>query len=299
MEKIKIITIFILFLFITTTAWASKIVAFINNEVVTEYDLTAYVSMTRLQLEEMYSGKELEKNIQNLKSEALNSLIEDKLIISLARQRGLMIRPEFIQQRIDGIRNRFPNEAEFKKHLIKSGFSQDDLYKRIEEQLITMELINQEVRSRIYISPRAITEYYTKHSHEFKKPQLREVLAIRLESKQQASRAMSLLNTKISFSKVQKEFNSEINLGLMDMKMIKKDLAEVIFSLKENEFSKPIKQDDGFYIFYIQRIEPERNFILKEAQAQIRDILWHEEMEVKLTEWLDKLKAKSKIIINE
>ncbi len=299
MEKTKTIIIFIFLSFIAANAFASKIVAFVNNEVITDYDVTAYISMNKFQLEDRFSGKELEEKLNEVKSQALDNLIEDKLIISLARKMGMMIKPEYIQQRIDEIRNRFPNEAEFEKHLSKSGFSRDDLYKRIEQQLLTMEMINQQVRSKIYISPREVTEFYAKHAQEFMKQEMREVLALRLGSKQEVNRAMALLNTKVAFTDVQKEFNSEINLGFVGKDTLKDDLEKAIFSLNEKEFSQPIKQEDEFYIFYIDKIEPSRSFTLKEAQAQIRDIIWRDKMEIELSEWIKDLKSKAKIVIND
>ena len=277
----------------------NKIIATVENEVITELDLKTYLAIAKMQLSDRYKGKELEDKIRESSKEALNNLIEDKLILSEAKNKGMQIKKEYIRERIDGFRKNFPSEEVFQGYLNSNGLSISDLERKFREQIMTMEMINLEIRSKVMVSPGEITDFYMKHKDDFRIEEKRDVLAIRVRTKDELNRAMSLLNTKISFQQAQQELDSNINLGLIGRDSLKPEVAKVVFSLEENKFSAPFLQDDGYYIFYVNEIIKDKTQDLREAQTKINEYLLNEKIAQALTNWMDKLRAKAKITIRD
>ncbi len=95
MDKIKYLKIAAILLFLTTyderltmyDAYAQdKIVAIVNEDVITKRDLDEFIVFTRIQLSREYQGRELETKLQSMKLDLLNKLIEDRLILQEAKK---------------------------------------------------------------------------------------------------------------------------------------------------------------------------------------------------------------------
>ena len=79
----------------------------------------------------------------------------------------------------------------------------------------------------------------------------------------------------------------------------KKDAEDVLLKLKGNEVSAPVKIEDKYYIFRLNKIIPPRQLSLSEAQEKIYAYLFAKKMQENLAKWLDELKKQSYIkIIN-
>jgi len=300
MLKINRFLLTLVFVFSAVFVYAAdenKIIATVDNEVITEHDLKTYLAFTRMQLSERFKGEELENKLKSFENEALDNLIEDKLILTEAKKKGMIIKKEFIKEKTDNFRKNFPSESEMDSYLVRNGLTISDLENKFKEQIMTMEMIDLEVRSKVAISPGEITDYYLKNKDEFKEEEKREVLALLAKTKVELNRAQALLNTKVDFSQVQKELDSNINLGYIYQSSLKPEIAKIVFSLGLKEYSKPLLQADGYYIFFVNDIIKNKEKDLRDAQAGINQALLDNKMSEQLSKWLDKLKEKSKIVI--
>src|SRR3989338_6450398 len=63
-----------------------KIVAIVNNEVITQKDLDDFLNFMRMQYAQELKGRELENKIQSMKIVLLDKLIEDRLMLQDAQK---------------------------------------------------------------------------------------------------------------------------------------------------------------------------------------------------------------------
>ncbi|MFA5335846.1 MAG: SurA N-terminal domain-containing protein, partial [Candidatus Omnitrophota bacterium] len=74
-----------------STGAANKILAVVNDEVLTQADLDIALGQIRADLENEYSGAELTAKVEAARKDYLNQMIEDKLILQEAKKMGVAV----------------------------------------------------------------------------------------------------------------------------------------------------------------------------------------------------------------
>lgn len=308
MDKIKYLKIAAILLFLTTCELRltmddvyaqDKIVAIVNEDVITKRDLDEFIVFTRIQLSREYKGRELETKLQSMKLDLLNKLIEDRLILQEAKRNKIIINEERVKARINDIKKRYPADAEFQKDLAKQGLSQADLETRIREQLLMYVVVENKVRRYITVTPDEVTSFYNRNIDKFKTQEEREAEVIAFENEDLAkgfyyeyTRGEKLVDLATKYP-----FTINILKVSYGRQEVRKEIEDVIFKLGIGEVSSPVDMDGKFYVFKLQNIIPPRQQTLAQVQDEIHDILFDEKMQEKMTRWLDEIKAKSYIKI--
>ena len=144
------------------------ILAVVNDELITLKDLRDYVRGTYVSLiAEGKKPQEIDKIMLDLEINGLNKLIEDKLLLSKANEMGLDVKDKLIEDKIDVIKKRYSSEQEFTQALIKNGATMSDLRKKVTEQLKIAFVIEHEVKQKIYVNPKEVTQYYEDNMTKF------------------------------------------------------------------------------------------------------------------------------------
>ena len=128
----------VLFLFSGICFAQDKIVAVVNNEIITQKDLNDFVNFMRMQLSIELTGEQLEQKIQSMKADLLNKLIEDRIILQEAKKNKVLVDENRVKAKIDEIKGHYGREAEFQAALVQQGLAQADLELRLREQLLIL-----------------------------------------------------------------------------------------------------------------------------------------------------------------
>lgn len=278
-----------------------KIVATVNNAVVTQKELDDFLVFMRLQLssEKQRSPEELEKEIQSIKEDLLEKLIEDKLILQEANKNGVKIEEGLIKARMSQIKKRYKNDEEFQKSLAIQGLTEADIAAKIRDQAAMYNIIEQKVKSQITISPSEVTDFYSANIENFRFPEKRRLKFIKTTDKNIAQEIESRVKKNGDLGLAAKEGSLQINtLSVSSKEELKPQLKEVVFNLNKGEISDVILIDDYYYIFELQEIIPSRQQNLSEVQDSIHKFLFEKKMQEKLTSWLEELKKNSYINIS-
>ena len=148
-----------------------KVVAIVNNEVVTQKDLADFLNFMRLQYSRQLEGKALEEKVNSMKADLLQRLIEDRLILQEAKREKLQVDSSRVKAKVDEVRKRYSSELDFEQDLSKQGLVRADLENKINEQLMMYTLVEKKVRNKIIIRPDEITTYYNQNKAQLLKPQ--------------------------------------------------------------------------------------------------------------------------------
>jgi len=275
-----------------------KIIAIVNKDIITQKDLNDFINFMRLQLMAEYKAEQLENKIQSIKSDLLERLIEDRLILQEAKKEDIKVDENRVKARINELKERYPSDTEFQESLKQQGLVQADLELKTREQLLMYSIVDTKIRSKIVVNPKEVTDFYEKHAQEFNVPQERAFELVSISDEKLAQEIYNQLKTGESLNNLGQKYSLNVNnLNCHQDGELKKEIEDAVFSLEQGETSQPLKIEDRFYIFKLNNIIPSKQKSLTEVQDQIQALLFNEKMEERLTLWLDELKKKSYIKI--
>ncbi|MCD4779401.1 MAG: peptidyl-prolyl cis-trans isomerase [Candidatus Omnitrophica bacterium] len=291
------------------SSWAvvDAIIAIVNDELITLKDLKDYLRNTFVSLNaEGMPERKIRAIMADLEKDGIRSLIEDKLILSRANEMGLEVSEKAIAGRLAKIKEKYPSEEEFLKGLIDNGASVTDLRNKITEQLKIKYVVEHEVRSKIYVNPQEVTNYYEQNRQQFKRKErinLDSIFISLVEGKkrarEKAQQAYDLIESGKDFLEVARVYSDAPSIGVIEKGQLILEIERVIFGLKDSQLSEIIEVDAGFYILKLRGRIASQIAGLLEVKKEIYDYIYEEKFKRNLTRWLAQLKAEAFIDIKE
>ncbi|MEK6727404.1 MAG: peptidyl-prolyl cis-trans isomerase [Candidatus Omnitrophota bacterium] len=277
-----------------------KIVAVVNNDVITQKDLDDFASFMRMQLSREYRGEALEIKIESIKKDMLDKLIEDRLILQEAKNNKIVIDESRVKARINEIKKRYPTDPEFQSDLANQGMVQADLEKKIREQFLMYNIIDLKIRSKIIVRPDEVTHFYNENKKEFVTFEERELDAITLENSDQADSFSYNLKRGEKLEDLAVRYPVTINkINFSESTGLRKEIESEVGKLGVGEVSNPVKIEDKYCVFRLNAIIPPKELSLLESQGKIHEFIFNSKMQEGLTKWLDELKKNSYIKISQ
>jgi len=277
-----------------------KIVAIVNQDIITQKDLNDFINFMRIQLSADYKGKELESKIQSMKLDLLNKLIEDRLILQEAKKANFNLNPERVKEKINEIKKHYSSDSEFQASLAKQGLVQADIEQKIKEQLLTYSIIDIQVRSKITIKPGEVTDFYQKNTGQFVSPEERGFESLTIDNEDTAKEILSQLRNGEELQVVADKYSLTIErYNCAKDGRLRKDIEDALFKIAVGQVSSPIKIEDNYYIFKLVSITPPRQLSLSEVQDRIQIELFNSRMREELAKWIEGLKKHSYIKISQ
>lgn len=276
---------------------ADRIVAVVNNMIVTYSEIREYMSFAYIQMATRLAGKQLDDEMVRIGQEALVRLVEDKLILQEAVKKGIVIDESIIDARLRDMKLRFGSEKKFDDIMRDQNMSMSELKNSIRDQELMRAIVDSEIKAKVYVSPHEITEFYRSHPEEFKMPEGLKVSFLVFKDKNKARLALSQINNgkdlgQISVGDPDYQNSREIRKGRLAA-----DVENQIFGLGPGKTSGIINMDGKSYIFKILAALPAKQYSLSESQGIIYESLFNAKMSDSLIAWLDKLKEKAYIVI--
>ncbi|MDD5128589.1 MAG: peptidyl-prolyl cis-trans isomerase [Candidatus Omnitrophica bacterium] len=277
-----------------------KIVAVVNNEIITQKDLNDFLNFIRMQYSRELSGKELEEKVGSVKQDLLQRLIEDRIMLQQAKAEKMTIEPARIKAKVNEIKRRYALESDFERDLARQGLVQADLENKIREQMLTYNIVEQKVRSKVVIRPDEVTDFYNKNKSKFIKPEER-FLTVIVSQDESTAKTLSYslrLGEKIESLATRYTFTAD-TLSVSQGQSLRNEIEGTVFKLGLSEISDPVKIDGQYYIFILDEILPIRQMDLAESQEKVQAYLFDKKLQEKLANWLDEIKKQSYIKILE
>lgn len=315
MKKKRIFVLFILIYFLTVNLslaeLANKILAVVNDEVITYQELKDVLLPLYAQYQATYKGKELEEMMAEAERDMLNQLIEDRLILQEARKQNIVVNDDEVQEKIGKLKQQFSSPEEFTAVIKQQNINLKKLEELYREQLMIKELINRQVRLRVVVDPQQVTDYYHLHLQDFKDPESVRVSNILVrtrdrldsEAKVQAKEILKLLKEGADFSQLAQEHSQGPgaadggDMGFVFKGQLLPEIDQEIFKLNPGQTSDLVKSDLGYHIFRVEEKRAEEIKLLDTVKAQIHEILFKQKFEEIFSEWMGKLKKHAYIVI--
>ena len=293
-------------------ATINKFVAVVNDEVITQQDVDQMLAVLYAQYSQEFKGDELLQKMEMVKKDILNQIIEDKLVLSRAKELGIKITESEINERLDYIKKGFPSEDAFYDTIKTQGVTIANLKDRYRDQIMMKKLVDYEVKSKISALPSETNAYYEKHKDRFRENDKYRVKNILIKAKDDVSFELAKVEIESIYNKLKEGGNFDDlagqysqgpnaekggDIGYVEKGQMLEVLDNAIFKLKLGEFSEPVKSEIGYHIFKAEDIKYGKQASLEEAQKDIQMIIFQEKFKAQVSEWLSGLKKKAYISI--
>lgn len=285
---------------------SDAIIAIVNDDVITLKDLRQYVASIASELRvENKSREEIEGIMREYEEKGLEKLINDKLILAAANQKGLLIRDGIVDKRIQEIKTRYGSEAEFLKAINAEGMTVSDLKMKLTDQLKVKYEVDMEVRDKVFVNPEDVTNYYNKHTSEFARKPMVNLQSIfvsfdkhtKQEARTRAAEARSRLLAGEDFDKVFNSYSDGSSIGEVEQGQMADSVESAVFGLKLDEISDPVEVENGIYVFKAIGISPGKQQTLAEVKDDIYNKLLDVQFQKRFKDWVDELRQKAYIEI--
>ena len=149
-----------------------RIIARVNNEIITQRQFDRDRQQLRARLAGDYSGVELEVQVREQSKNLLRDMIDQDLMVQKAKDLDVNVETEVVKQ-LDEMRKKYnlASLEEFEKEAEKQGISWEDFKDNIRRDLLMREVIGREVGSRIIVSHEDARKYFNEHKQEFASPE--------------------------------------------------------------------------------------------------------------------------------
>ncbi len=288
-----------------------RVVATVNDEVITWSELMSVISIEGKQFLENASKSEKKERIKELERPFLKNMIEMKLQLQEARKMGINVGNAEIDGAIGEIRKKYNlSDEALMKSLESEGITMKDYRSRLTEQILMTKVVNSAIKSNIVITDREIEEYYANNQERYsgeEKVKIRQILfpATGDDSKRAAIEGkardiIEKINKGEEFSRLAVEFSEGPSrefggdLGYVGRGSALKEIEDVAFTLKKDEVSKPFWSPAGLHIIKIEdRIERG----IENVRDKIKTTLFNNAFEAKFHEWGTGLREKAYVEI--
>ncbi|MDD2708725.1 MAG: peptidylprolyl isomerase [Verrucomicrobiae bacterium] len=301
------------------TGWAVDLVdgiaAVVNDEIITYTDLKKLVGQTEETMRKAFAPDDpkLVEKLREARKEALDQLIERRLIIQAFNSRGGKVPDTYVEAEIQQIiEDQYGRDRTLLiKTLEAMGLSLETFKEQVREKQIVRFMRNNEVNREVIVSPYKIEQYYKAHAEEFKegeKVKLRLIFIKKGGNEQETEGARSLaqelllkLATGADFTALANvysegaEKNNGGELGFVGRDSLRKELADAAFSLNPGQMSKVVETGEGFYIMQVEEKKPSKVTSMEEARDLIERLLIQQQTEELQKRWIQSLRRKAYI----
>ena len=290
-----------------SAAIVDRIVAQVNDDIITQAEVNRRLAEIRTELSGQYTGDQLTEAIKKAEKEALDKMIEEKLLLQKATELGFKADVELqVSAYIEQLRKQynFKDTAEFEKALAQQGTTMQEFREQLKDQIIISSLVSEMIGSRISILSQDIERYYKEHIKDFTTPEevaLSEIV-ISGEGSDTANEAKAneiyqRLKKGESFPTLAAQFSKGLtagkggSIGSYLTSNLSADIGRAVASVKVGEVSEVQKEKASCVIYRVDERKEAKARPLEEVRDQIRKTLWDQKYNPEYERYIAQLKA--------
>lgn len=291
-----------------------RIVAIVNNEVITLSELNSAFEPHLKKIENAYKGEDKGKLIAETRQAMLNKMVDDTLVRQEAKKLGIVVKEEDVLETIgDMFSRRNISMEDFMKVLSREGSSFEAYKMEVREHLMKIKLVGRNIKSKVSVTDEEIGDYYSKHREDYEGEEavrIKQILIIvpkdcgkkkKRKLKAEAVTIHKILKEGQPFEMLAAKYSqgpaAKIggDLGFVEKGMMFPVVDEAAFSLGNGEISDVIESQVGFHIIKVTDRKGAGIKSIESVREEIKDIIGRTKIEKKFYEWIEELRKKSYI----
>lgn len=286
-----------------------RVIARINNDVVTNWQFERERDKLREQLAQQYSGAELEAQFRAQSKNLLRDLIDQDLMVQKAKDLDINVETQIVR-RLDDIRKsmRLNTQTDLQAAVEKQGLIWEDFEDNIRRHLLMSEVIGREVGSRIIISREDARKYYEAHRDQFNFPEGVRIADILIsaekrtpeEAEKRAQEVLAEIKAGGKWADLCEKYSDDKqtvenggDLGFFKKGTLAPQLAEAITKVEAGETTGVLKTQYGFMILKVVERRQEGIAGFEDVEQKVDEVLYNTKMQPALREYLKTLRKQS------
>lgn len=299
-----------------------KVVAVVNNEVITLSELEDEAAGLYRSIAQKNANIPLEEALEQARNSSLNSLIDQMLVDQRAKQYNISVTEEEVDGAYDRMRQNLSlSPAEFKNKLEGAGMTEEFYRTKLKTQILQNKLLSHDVRSKIVITEEMILDYYDenytsrvdKGSYyllqmgfiwETSSDGAKQIKTSKQETRKRAERVFKLVKSGQDFKSLAKKFSDLPSatdggdIGVFTLDEMAPSMREAVAPLAPGGISEIIETTAGFQFFKL--LSGEENAIVvtssyEAAKEEIKEALYEKKLKEAYSEWVKNLKEEAYI----
>ena len=296
-----------------TTKIVERIIARVNNEIVTERQFDQQQAKLRDELAQQYSGAELDTAYRKESADLLRNLIDEDLMVQKAKDLDITVETDLVK-RLDQIRaqNNLATLADLEKEVEKQGVIWEDFQDQIRRQMLMQKVIEREVGSRVQISRDEARQYFAAHQADFASPagvRLAQILVSTDkhkpgEAKERADAALAELKNGGKWEDVVKKYSDDEqsvgaagDIGFMKQGTMAPQIASACAKLDTGDTSDLIPTTSGYLVLKVEERRSAGNPKFEEVEQRADEVLYNQQIQKGLRDYLSTLRQESYIYL--
>ena len=285
------------------------IAAVVNKEVVTFGEVRELTGSMEKQARETLKNTELVEKIKEIRTKAINDLIDRTLIIQDFKTKGLTIPEYYIDDQIKQvIKEQFGSDRQaFLRTLVAQGYTLEKFREIQRDMIIVQEMRKQAVKGVASVSDEKINDFYKEHAEEYSQPEQIKLRMLSIHGTDNDSRHKMIMEIRQKIvdgaefgdlARMYSEDSSQENYGdwgWIDRKKLNESLTKIAFALKPGEISQVIELGENYYLLYCEAKKAASVKPLKDLRPEIEKVLLQSERQQQQEDWLQKLRRKAYI----
>ena len=289
------------------------VVVRVNDQIISRSD----VERSEAQLEQEAQQQNLPPSeLLTRRKDMLRDMIDQQLLLSKAKELGLNADTDVVR-RLDEIRKQYKLDSmeDLEKAARQQGISFEDFKAQIRDQILTQQVVRDEVGRHLSVTSAEEQKYYSEHAKEFEQPEqvrLSEILvplpdtatpAEIVQAERKANDLKSQVMKGSDFAEVAKKSSGGPTaaqggeLGLFKRGALAKVLEDQVFELKPGESTQPIRTRQGFVILKLTEHVAAGPAPLKTVEPQVQEAMYIQQMQPKLRAYLTTLREQAYVDI--
>lgn len=293
-----------------------RIIAIVNDEVITLYEFNAAFEPYLKNIENSYKGNDKEAVIKQTRAAFLQRLIDNILIEQEAKRSGagIIVKDEEVMDVIrDIMAKQKLSMQDFLKNLAKEGNTLESVKKEIRMQMMRARLLRREIKSKVIVTDEEIGEYYNKNRQDYEGEEtvrIKQLLlfipsnadktaiakvkneAMQLHKRVMDGESFDLLIMKYSQGPAAAQGG---DVGYVGKGTIIPEVEKVAFNLPLGQISEVIESSVGFHIIQVVDKKGAGLKPIAAVREEIKAKLEDEKLEKKYEEWIASVRTRSHI----
>lgn len=289
----------------TDEAVTDRVIAVVNNDAITLAELQESIVTYRAENASQRSSPSDEE----LRRDFLNRLIDSRLQLQEAdREKVVVEEVELNEEFLDRIkRHGLKSEEEFEKLVRAQGVTVDSIKKRLRDGLKVQKLVRRKVTLRVSVTEAEITKYLEANRAKLETGLSFHARHILVTPETNSDAGWESARIKAEMLRTQLEDGADFlelarqhsrdatakeggDLGNLKRGELAPEIESELLSLAPGQISRPVRSPLGFHVF---RLESKDSLESPSIRQQIRDILFRQQFEARLSAWLKEIKQRA------
>jgi parvulin-like peptidyl-prolyl isomerase len=261
----------------------------------------------------MSKAQQAPKDRGQLRREALDELIKEKLLAERAKELSVSATDAEIDEALERVKAQYnlTTDAEFDAAVAQTGLTRDELRRQLRDTITIQKVVGRDVAARLDVTDDILRlEYERQKEKLYPVPEQARVAEIvvrfnkgsaaeRERAGQRIAEAQEKIKAGAGFADVAKEYSEGAakdhggDLGTVSRGELMPSLDAAVFADPPNEYPPPVLMASSMHIFRVRDRKPASFRLFNEVKEELRKKIGEELYEKRFAEYVGKLRKEA------